>query len=148
MTFWLNDKSDGFFWRHSLTSGIQKAFRHLPQTVWAGLNCVPSIPYPFREWCLGKTGPSRKYHYPRKYRMWYFVSTALIKYPSHMHLGWGSMDPICGSGGKIHWKALEGVGPGNRDFFGPWNGYEQSECLKTIKYKLHIKKQVHWQFYV
>jgi hypothetical protein len=26
---------------------------------------------------------------------------------------------------KCHWK---GVGPENRDFFGPWNGNERSEC--------------------
>ncbi len=25
-------------------------------------------------------------------------------------------------------RALKGVGPGNRDFFGPWNGYERGEC--------------------
>ncbi len=60
------------------------------------------------------------------------------------------MDPLRG--------ALEGVGLGNRYFFGPWNGYERSlkksrfsgptpssapsngyASLKTIKYKLHIK---------
>ncbi len=65
-----------------------------PPNAWAGLNWHY---HPYRtlsgKWWLGKTGPTQKYHYPRKYRMWYFVSTALKKYPSHMQLVWGSMDP-------------------------------------------------------
>ena len=42
---------------------------------------------------------------------------------------------------------LEGVGPENRDFFGPWNGTSEASAiwapgndvalLKTIKYKRH-----------
>jgi hypothetical protein len=31
--------------------------------------------------------------------------------------------------------ALEGVGPENRDFFGPRNGMSDVAALKTIKYK-------------
>ncbi len=56
------------------------------------------------------------------------------------------------------WEALEGVGPENRDFFGPWNGNRPKKvsifrahpsnapsndvvCLKTIKYKRHINNR-------
>jgi hypothetical protein len=49
-----SDESDVSIWRHSLTVGIQKAFRHLPQTVWTGLDCGPSIPYPFRGMVFGE----------------------------------------------------------------------------------------------
>ncbi len=33
--------------------------------------------------------------------------------------------------------ALEGVGPENLDFFGPWNGTSKVAPLKTTKYKHH-----------
>ncbi len=40
--------------------------------------------------------------------------------PDPQHWFWGEKDPL--------WGALEGVSPGNRDFFEPWNGYERSKC--------------------
>ncbi len=93
---WLSDFNDGSYGTSDSIHWLQiskSIFRHLPQTVWAGLNCVPSIPYPFRETCLGKTGPHTKIPLSVKYRMWHFMLPCLNKIP-FTHAPWlGLSDP-------------------------------------------------------
>jgi hypothetical protein len=38
------------------------------------------------------------------------------------------------------WGALEGVGPQNRDFFGPWNGTSESSAIWAQKSYLQAEQ--------